>query len=382
MTKPLRLAIPFLFLLGCAGNDQGDDGPGNCASPQMVYPDGDGDGYGDMTAGVEKCDMPDGFVARGGDCADDNAKIHPEAAEICDAIDNNCDGKIDDADAALDTTTAKQFFRDSDGDGYGDPAKSKYACVMPSGYALSSTDCNDAASSVHPGATEVCDHVDNNCNGLIDTADPGVTDALSFYKDADHDGVGAGAATFACEAPSGYVLSHNDCNDNDNTTYPGAVELCDGADNDCDGGVDGTPALQNRCAGLVGTYSGSYSHLTQEKVGTTVVNSMSCSGTGSASLVLTRKPGLQGTFTCVYSGSLGGFDSTQHMTLNATVGIDGAVKGTVDHTYESFGPQHRIYNVTGTQTSTGLTLSGTGSWYPNPQSAVPWTVTFSVSGNK
>jgi hypothetical protein len=381
MNKAIRLAIPFLLLIGCAGDEQGDDGPGDCDAPQMVFPDGDGDGYGDMAAGVEKCDMPEGFVARGGDCADDDAKIHPDAKEICDTVDNNCDGKTDDADSALDTSTAKLFYRDLDNDTFGDPAKTKYACVMPSGYALNSMDCNDSLGTIHPGATEVCDQQDNDCDSLIDAADSGVTDTLAFYKDTDHDGIGAGAATYACQAPSGYVLTKTDCNDADATSYPGAVELCDNADNDCDGGVDGTPSNQNRCAALVGTYSGSYSHLTQEKLGSTVINSMSCSGTGTASLVLANK-GIQGTFNCNYSGGLGGFDSAQKMVLKATVGLDGAVKGTVEHTYDDFGPQKRTYNVTGTQTSTGLTLSGTGSWYPNVQSAVPWTVTFSVSGNK
>jgi hypothetical protein len=382
MNKLVRLAIPLVFFVGCAADDGGDDGPGDCATPQMVWPDGDGDGYGDDAAGVEKCEMPEGFVARGGDCADDNAKLNPDAKEVCDTVDNNCDGKSDDADGHLDVTTAKLFYRDGDGDSFGDATKTRYACVMPSGYTLNAMDCNDAISTVHPGATEVCDQQDNDCDTLIDAADSGITDTLAFYKDTDKDGIGAGAATYACAAPTGYVLSSNDCNDADKDSYPGAVEICDGADNNCDGGVDGTVASPNRCAALVGTYAGSYSHLTQEKLGTTVINSMSCSGTGSASLVLTRKPGLQGTFTCVYSGGLGGFDSTQKMTISATVGIDGSVKGTIDHTYDDFGPLKRTYNVTGTQTSTGLTLSGTGSWYPHPMSAVPWTVSFSASGNK
>src|SRR3954468_627614 len=106
MNKPLRLAALLCLLLSaCTSSDDGSD-PGDCADPQMVYPDSDGDGYGDTAAGIEKCDMPDGYVARAGDCADDNAAIHPEAKETCDAVDNNCDGKIDDADPMLDVTTA------------------------------------------------------------------------------------------------------------------------------------------------------------------------------------------------------------------------------------------------------------------------------------
>jgi hypothetical protein len=174
------------------------------------------------------------------------------------------------------------------------------------------------------------------------------------------------------------VTTNGDCNDGDNTSFPGGIEVCDGADNDCDGGTDGTAAQPNRCTALVGTYTGSYSHLTQEKLGSSVINSMSCTGTGNASLMLDRKPGLQGTFTCVYSGGLGGFDSTQKVTLKASVGLNGTVTGTAVHEYDGTS-QSRTYNVTGTQTATGLNLTGTGSWYPNVMSAVPWVVSFNFA---
>ncbi len=379
MTKPLRHVLALLVLAtGCAS--QGDDAvdPGDCDAPRMFYADSDGDGFGDDATAAEHCEAPAGFVAMGGDCDDGDAKVKPDAFEVCDGIDNNCDGKADDLDPALKLSSADYFYRDGDGDGYGDSTQSKRACAKPAGYATSETDCDDTKAAVHPGAVEVCDHIDNNCNGMIDIADPGLTDAVPFYRDADGDHVGAGAAMLACDAPTGFVLSSNDCNDSDSASYPGAVELCDGADNDCDGGVDGTVALPNRCTALVGTYTGSYSHLTQEKLGNTVINSMSCTGTGSAALALNRKPGLQGTFACVYSGGLGGFQHDQSVTLRADVRLDGTVTGTVDHVYDSFN-QHRVYNVTGTQTATGLNLTGTGNWLPNPMSAVPWTVSFSFT---
>jgi hypothetical protein len=376
--------LPFcLLLVACTASPaDDDDDPGDCAQPQMVYPDSDGDGFGDDTNAVERCEIPAGFVAKGGDCADDNNEVHPGAMETCDTVDNNCDGKIDDADPQLDISTATVFYRDTDADGYGDAAHSKFACVKPAGYIAEHTDCDDAKAAVHPGAAEVCDQIDNDCDQLIDTADSNVTGTLPFYRDLDHDNIGAGVATYACEAPSGYVASSNDCNDNDNLTYPGAPEICDGGDNDCDGGIDGTVAQPNRCTALVGTYTGSYSHLTQEKVGSTVVNSVQCTGTGNAALMLNRKPGLQGTFACTYSGSLGGFSHNQSVTLMATVGLDGTVKGTVDHVYNPSDNLHRVYNVTGTQTATSLTLTGTGSWYPNSMSAVPWQVNFSFTTSR
>ena len=376
MKTPAVLAL-FVALLtfGCTTDDLGD-----CETPQMFYADADGDGFGDDRTAELRCAAKAGQVAQAGDCRDDDDGIHPTASEVCDTADNDCDGKTDDADDSVDLATGATFYVDSDSDGFGKAGSSTRACAKPAGYAENSTDCNDGLATVNPGAKEVCDQVDNDCDALIDIADSSIdpTSTKSFYRDADRDNFGAGTATIACVAPTGYVAASGDCNDNDITSYPGGTEVCDAADNDCDGGIDGTVAQPNRCTGLVGTYSGSYSHLTQEKLGTTVINSMSCTGTGSASLLLTRKPGLQGSFTCIYNGGLGGFTQTQRVTLAATVGLDGTVKGTVEHNYDGFS-QKRTYNVMGTQTATALNLQGTGSWLPHPMSAVPWTVSFSFA---
>jgi hypothetical protein len=373
-----------VFVTACAADDGGGDDVGDCEAPQTVYPDADGDGFGDMAAPEERCEVPAGFVATAGDCDDTNAAIHPEGKEICDAVDNDCDAMIDDADTSLDVTTAGTFYRDSDGDTYGDAAMTKKACAKPAGYATSSSDCNDGAAGINPGAVETCDQIDNDCDALIDIADPNIdpSSTKSFYRDLDHDNFGAGTPTVACVAPSGYVLMSGDCNDNDIASYPGGIEICDGADNDCDGGLDGTVAMPNRCTALVGTYSGSYSHLTQEKIGNTVINSMSCTGTGSAALALNRKPGIQGTFTCVYSGGLTLFSQNQRVTISANVKLDGTVTGTIEHTYNTFDNLKRTYNVTGTQTATGLNLTGMSSWLPHPMSAVPWVGPFSFAATK
>jgi len=369
---------------GCAG-DGTEPGPdaGACAT-ETYFRDADGDGYGDSSQGAAECEPTAGYVTRGGDCKDSDASVHPGSAEVCDLVDNDCDGQLDDADSGVDTAGGAIYYRDADADGFGSATTMVRACQKPAGYAASSTDCDDALATVNPSATEVCDQIDNDCDALIDVADGSVdlSTAHSYYRDADSDQFGAGAAMVACSAPVGYVAANGDCNDTDNTAKPGGIEVCDAADNDCDGGIDGTTAAPNRCTALVGTYAGSYTHQAQEKLGTTVINSMTCTGTGTGGLVLTRKPGLQGTFSCIYNGGLGGFDQTQTVTLRATVGLTGVVTGTIEHTYDTFGPLKRTYNVTGTQTGTTLTLTGTGSFFPHPMSAVAWQVTFSFAATR
>src|SRR5262245_51927947 len=113
----MKTALALLFVVtGClaAGDDTSD-----CESPQTVYPDRDGDGYGDSAKAEAHCVAPAGFVAQAGDCHDDNPAAHPGASEVCDAVDNDCDGMIDDADPSLDMTTTTTFYRDVDGDGFG-----------------------------------------------------------------------------------------------------------------------------------------------------------------------------------------------------------------------------------------------------------------------
>jgi hypothetical protein len=84
----------------------------------------------------------------------------------------------------------------------------------------------------------------------------------------------------------------------------------------------------------------------------------------------------------VYSGGLTLFSQNQRVTIRADVGLDGSVKGTAEHVYNTFDNLKRTYNVTGTQTASGLNLTGTGSWLPHPMSAVPWTVTYSFAATK
>jgi hypothetical protein len=191
------------------------------------YADADGDGYGDNGKTAQACSAPAGYVSDNTDCDDTKASVHPGAAEVCNGIDDNCDGQIDEG---VKTT----YYADADGDGYGDNGNTTQACSAPPGYVSDNTDCDDTKASVHPGATEVCNGIDDNCDGQIDE---GVK--TTYYADTDGDGYGdVNNTTQACSAPTGYVSDNTDCDDTKASVHPGAAEVCNGIDDNCDGQID------------------------------------------------------------------------------------------------------------------------------------------------
>ncbi len=211
----------------CDGLDNDCDLAIDEGAQSVFYADADGDGFGDIAVTTLACTAPVGFVGNNIDCDDTDASLNPAAAEICDNADNNCNTLIDEG---VQTT----FYADADGDGFGNNAVTVTGCVAPVGFVTDNTDCDDTDASENPGAAEVCDNIDNNCNTLIDE---GVQ--LTFYQDADGDGFGDNASTIlACTVPVGYVGNNVDCDDTNNTIFPGATEICDGLDNDCDLAID------------------------------------------------------------------------------------------------------------------------------------------------
>lgn len=175
------------------------------------------------------------------DCDDDDAAVSPGAAEVCDGIDNNCDGLIDDEDPAVDASGGVTVSVDNDGDGFGAEGGEVMRCVVPSGYATVEGDCDDGDDAVHPGSEEVCDGRDNNCDGLVDDEDPSVNILSRWYPDDDGDGFGnSDEGISRCEMPSGYTAVKDDCDDGDAAVNPSALEICaNGVDDDCSGDATG-----------------------------------------------------------------------------------------------------------------------------------------------
>jgi putative metal-binding protein/Kelch motif protein/thrombospondin type 3 repeat protein len=152
-------------------------------TPQTWYRDQDGDGYGDEAVTQTSCVKPVGYTYLRGDCNDSNPATHPYGTEVCDGVDDDCNGFADDP-----------FNVDRDA------------------FATCQGDCNDSDASVFPGAPQLCDGKNNNCS------DPSWPNVPANEANADGDA---------------FRICGGDCNDADSSIYPGAPQLCDGKNNNC-----------------------------------------------------------------------------------------------------------------------------------------------------
>ena len=174
------------------------------------FADEDGDGFGapsNVTASVQSCPdiQPEGYVNNDEDC-DDNPLLdedgvalgsltNPNADEVCDEIDNNCNNLIDAIDP---TITGEAFwYRDVDQDGFGNSDIVVVSCDALAGFVVgmedldvTEQDCNDLATNINPQHPEICDEIDNDCDGVVDGADDNVAPDIVWYADLDGDGFG------------------------------------------------------------------------------------------------------------------------------------------------------------------------------------------------
>lgn len=221
------LAACIAACTGSSDNDAGNSDASRADVPVDVVPessapdiqdgpvcaDADGDGHRDSACG-------------GNDCDDSDPNRFPGNPEVCDSAqhDEDCNPNT------VGTT-------DDDHDSF---VSSACCNGTTMGAPRCGPDCDDSNASVHPGQAEVCNHIDDNCDGVIDE---GLTQ--TFYIDADSDlfGSATGTPIVACVAPSGFVTDHADCDDTTASTHPGAPDVCNGRDDDCDGMIDNGTAL-------------------------------------------------------------------------------------------------------------------------------------------
>ncbi|MEC8380306.1 MAG: putative metal-binding motif-containing protein [Myxococcota bacterium] len=216
--------------------------------------DADYDGYGDSN--IDTSSDPTDLYA-GHDCDDSNLLVRPQQDETCEAIteeqiDSDCNGDVNTADSPYGLVNALQnLYRDADLDGFGDPSiVATPACVVASGFVFNATDCDDTDPDTYPGAPEVCDGADQDCDLTIDEpeslAEPSISRCTYMYRDQDTDGYGdedqsmclcqEGSDPSVEEGGYTYIIYSGDCWDSSSEIKP--LSCHDGIDNDNDGFPD------------------------------------------------------------------------------------------------------------------------------------------------
>jgi hypothetical protein len=286
--------LSLVFLLACSEGSSESVDSGDWTDPAML--DQDGDGWSEWE----------------GDCDDGDPDAYPGADEICDGRDQDCDGDIDEL-------LELPWYIDNDGDGYGDANEVIEDCSQPSGTVEDNTDCDDTDPSVHPGADEWCDGLDQDCDGV---PDEGFEDDLrSFFEDSDGDSWGdPESQVLLCDGPDeDWVRRGEDCDDSDPEIHPDAHEACDGLDNNCDGDVWGCSSLSSDADSVL------LGERASDLAGMAIVGPGDWTGDGIPDLVFSAPlhepgPGISGA-VLVFAGPVA---AGEHSIVTADLVIPGA----------------------------------------------------------
>ena len=273
------LSLAFVGLAACGGGI-------GAGGTQVVDPDDrDGDGYQ-----TEE------------DCNDEDAAINPGADEVCNGLDDDCDGLVDLFDDSI--VGAVTGFVDADGDGFGNPDQETVACELTAGLVEDNTDCDDSIATVNPEGTEDCNTgADDDCDG--ETNDQDADNCIAFFADGDGDGFGGPESACFCQATEDFSeFFEEDCDDGDAEIHPDQPEICgDGIDNNCADDADACelrgnlPLEDNATASIFGLAA-------DDLLGSAAAGVGDLTGDGLADLALTV-PGYGST-----GGAVGVFEGT------------------------------------------------------------------------
>ena len=170
--------------------DDCDDTSIDITNGDLYYRDSDGDGFGDAENSDHFCQQTDGWVTDSTDCDDSSADRYPGNREVCDRLDNDCDGLVDDDDDKVADDSKKTYYADADSDGYGDFSSTMLSCLAPEGYVANSTDCNDADATQYPGAACTWSDPDDDTHPCSSTYATGIEGICVCQRaDDDSDGV-------------------------------------------------------------------------------------------------------------------------------------------------------------------------------------------------
>ena len=323
------------------------------SSSTTYYADTDGDGYGNAASTTVACTQPAGFVSNSTDCNDSNNAINPEATEICNTADDDCDGQINEG-------VGSTFYADNDGDGYGNAASTTVACTQPAGFVSNGTDCNDNNNAINPAATEICNTADDDCDGQINE---GV--GSTFYADTDGDGYGNATSTIvACTQPTGYVSNSTDCNDGSASVNPAASEVCGNTvDENCSGAID------EGCCSVTATAT---------------ATNVSCTGVANGSINLTVTSGVA-PYTYLWNNGITSEDlsnvgiGTYSVTITASNGCQGTASAAVGNNNQTQSAPTAIDG------AFGVCRNSTGNVFTSPAVAgatsYQWTLPTGATGS-
>ena len=222
-------------------NEIDPEDSGEC---EIYYKDEDIDQFGMADDAACLCTALAPYLTKtAGDCNDDNDAIHPGVTELCNQVDDDCDGIVDPEGA---TQGCMDYFQDGDSDGFGDPAgPSICTCGAQGEFKVANDDdCNDDNKDIHPDAAETCNGYDDNCDETVDQENS--QGCVAHYLDNDHDGYGDPQVSPLCLCwgkeypayPNYTTAANGDCDDTKKGVYPGAPEVCNGLDDNCDQSTD------------------------------------------------------------------------------------------------------------------------------------------------